>query len=263
MDDDQTGCITRVNGGINNIDSTPHASGSAANQAGSSFSLLPNATSFEQQLSTMESRGLVINDRDFAIAKLQDFNYYRLRGYWLSFARALLNYNRECDRAYNQGVPYVVHNVDKYGKLPIWAAVEIMSFGTLSMFYGNLDRHVGTDANGISLGKAIAEAFGTKPRYLKSWTHHLTTVRNIAAHHDRFYNRVMNIRPLLLKQDRRYASNKQFPTLLVIKRIYEKSWPDEWGVLAGELLACFGRHSNVNVRVMGFPANWKDVLGLI
>ncbi len=159
-------------------------------------------------------------------------------------------------------MPYVVHNMDKYGKLPVWAAVEIMSFGTLSMFYGNLDLTVGLDEDGIGLAEAIAGAFGTKRRYLKSWAHHLTTVRNIAAHHDRFYNRVMNIRPLLLRKDGRYASCKQFPTLLIIKRIYEKSWPDEWKVLGMELADCFDRHPGVNLKPMGFPSNWKRVLGL-
>lgn len=327
----ETGCMDPSNGGINHGDSTPHASGNAANQAGSSFSLLPVATTFAQQLAKMKERGLTIGDESFALSRLQDFNYYRLRGYWLTleddgsfaegasfedvweiyqldrelrrwlwqaiapveiklrtqfayefahrcgpdayldavnyfrqdnFDRALANYERERDRAYNQGVPYVVHNKDKYGKLPVWAAVEIMSFGTLSMFYGNLDFAVGVDEDGVGLADAIAGAFGTKQRYLKSWAHHLTTVRNIAAHHDRFYNRVMNIRPLLLRRDSRYASYKQFPTLLIIKRIYEKSWPGEWITLAKELENCFDRHPRVDLNPMDFPNNWKSILGL-
>ena len=331
MENGESGCLNPVSGGINHIDSTPHARGNAANQAGSSFSTLPPATTFEEQLIKMEGRGLVVDDSSFAISKLRDLNYYRLRGYWLtledgagfiqgtsfddiweiyqldrelrkwlwqamapieiklrtqfayefthrcgpdayldpanyhlqdSFDKALANYERERDRAYSQGVPYVVHNMDKYGKLPVWAAVEIMSFGTLSMFYGNLDFTVGLDEDGTGLAEAIAGAFGTKRRYLKSWAHHLTTVRNIAAHHDRFYNRVMNIRPLLLRKDGRYASYKQFPTLLIIKRIYEKSWPDEWKVLGKELADCFNRHPGVNLNPMGFPSNWKRVLGL-
>ena len=331
VENEESGCGNTANGGINHLDSTPHASGNAANQAGSSFSQLPEATTFEEQLTKMEGRGLAIEDRGFAIAKLRDLNYYRLRGYWLTledggsftqgtsfgdiwevyqldrelrrwlwqalapieiklrtqfayefahrcgadayldegnywrsenFERALKNYERERDRAYNQGVPYVVHNMDKYGKLPVWAAVEIMSFGTLSMFYGNLDRGAGVDEDGVTLSEAIASAFGTKPRYLKSWAHHLTTVRNIAAHHDRFYNRVMNIRPTMLRRDIRYAGNKQFPTLVIIKRIYEKSWPEDWKTLGSELAACFDRHPGVNLAPMGIPSDWKRVLGI-
>lgn len=46
--------------------------------------MLPPATTFEEQLYKMENRGLVIDDSNFAIAKLRDLNYYRLRGYWLT-----------------------------------------------------------------------------------------------------------------------------------------------------------------------------------
>lgn len=328
---DKARCIDQAYSGINNGDSTPHASGNAANQAGSSFSALPKATTFEQQISKMRYRGLTIDDESFALSQLQDINYYRLRGYWLTleesgsftkgtsfddiweiyqfdcelrrwlwqaiapieiklriqfayefshrcgpdayldvfnyhkranFERALANYQRERDRSYRQGVPCVVHNMNKYGKLPVWAAVEIMSFGTLSMFYGNLKLGLGIDENGIGLADAIAGAFGTKSRYLKSWAHHLTTVRNIAAHHDRFYNRVMVIRPLLLKMDTRYAGLRQFTTLLIIKRIYEKSWQDDWKLLGKSLADCSDRHPNVSLYPMGFPSNWKRILEL-
>ena len=109
---------------------------------------------------------------------------------------------------------------------------------------------------------AVARAFGTKRRYLKSWIHHLVTVRNIAAHHDRFYNRLMSIRPLLLKRDIKYGSGKQFPTFVIIKRIYERSWPHEWEVIARELAACFDEHPRVDLKPMGFPSNWRDVLEL-
>ncbi|WP_102372434.1 Abi family protein [Enorma phocaeensis] len=325
-------CSETAKGGINNTDSTPHARGNAANQAGSSsFRPLPVATTFEQQLAKLEERGLYIGDEDFAIAKLKDLNYYRLRGYWLtleregrlvegasfndvweiyqldaglrewlwhaiapievklrtqfayhlgnrcgvdaylhlanfknahSHAAALKGFVRERDRAYRQGVPCVIHNMDKYGRLPVWAAVEIMSLGTLSMLYGNLDPGAGRGDGDKGVAALVASSFGTKPRYLGSWAHHLTTVRNIAAHHDRFYNRLMTIQPLMLRQDRAYAGAKQFPTLLIIKRIYERSWPEEWGYIAAELAALVDAHPGVDLAPMGFPAEWKGVLGL-
>lgn len=71
-----------------------------------------------------------------------------------------------------------------------------------------------------------------------------------------------SIRPQLLRQDSKYANNKQFPTLIVIKRIYEKSWPDEWETLGKELAACFDGYQNVSVAPMGMPSDWKRVLGV-
>ena len=74
----QAGCTNASNGGINPADSTPRASSNAANQAGSSYFPLPHAITVDEQLSQMERRGLVVEDRDFAISKLQDLSYYRL-----------------------------------------------------------------------------------------------------------------------------------------------------------------------------------------
>ena len=334
---EDSACLDSSIDGINQIDSTPHASVSTetANQAGSSFYPLPNATTYEEQLSKMRERGLAVADEELAIARLRDLNYYRLRGYWLTlerddsfvegtsfddvweiyqldrelrtwlwraiapieiklrtqfayhfahlcdagayleaenyrsrskFERAISNFERERDRAYDQGVPCVVHNMDKYGRLPVWAAVESMSLGTLSMLYGNLDPGAGASGESKGVQASVAEAFGTKPHYLKSWVHHLTTVRNIAAHHDRFYNRVMTICPSLLKRDERCIrlqdASKQFPTLLVIRRIYEKSWPGEWTSLRDELASCVERHPSVNLAPMGFPKDWRGALGI-
>lgn len=333
----ELGCKNLISGGINHIDSTPHASvpTGTANQAGSSFSPLPDATTYGEQLSRMKGRGLAVADEVFALARLSDLNYYRLRGYWLTlerndsfvegasfddiweiyqldrelrewlwraiapieiklrtqfayhfahlcdaeayldaasyrsrskFQRALSNFERERDRARDQGVPCVVHNMSKYGKLPVWAAVEIMSLGTLSMLYGNLDSSTGASESSKGVQAAVAQAFGTKPYCLKSWAHHLTTVRNIAAHHDRFYNRAMTISPSLLNRDERRIrwrdANKQFPTFLVIRRIYEKSWPEEWEALRAELASCIDRHPSVNLAPMGFPKDWRSALGI-
>jgi abortive infection bacteriophage resistance protein len=331
VENGRSGGIDPTGGGINNNDSTPHASGNAANQAGSSFFPLPWATTYEWQLSRLRERGLVVNDETFALAKLKDLNYYRLCGYWLTleqddsfaagtsfddiweiyqldrdlrgwlwraiapieiklrmqfayqfahlcgpdayldannfwsrknYGKAMDNYERERNRAYNQNVPYVIHNMDKYGKLPVWAAVEIMSFGTLSMLYGSLDLKAGKTNDHLGVADAVAGAFGTKQRYLKSWAHHLITVRSIAAHHDRFYNRMINIQPTMLKRDARYAGNKQYPTFIVIRRIYERSWPDDWDMLSSELSECFDGHPNVDLRPMGFTKGWRKPLGL-
>lgn len=237
VEKDRSSGTNPIGGGINNGDSIPHASGNATNQAGSSFLSLPCATSFSWQLNKMKERGLVVSDEVFALVQLQDLNYYRLRGYWLtleqdgrfisgasfddiweiyqldcelrrwlwraiapieiklrtqfayhfahlcgpdayldannfwshkSHEKAMRTYKRERERAYGQDVLHVVHNMGNYCKLPIWAAVEIMSFGTLSMLYGNLDYRAGETAGTPGVTDAVANAFGTKQRYIKS-----------------------------------------------------------------------------------------------
>lgn len=317
--------------GINTGDSTPHARGDAANQAGS-FLFPKPALSFEEQLDHLIDNGLTVDDRAWAIACLSDTNYYRLRGYWLtledgdgrfregvsfesiwdiyeldralrlwlwkaispievkartqfayylshdagalghldasnfwnerSHANSMRNFERERDRARRQNVPYVVHNMDQYGNLPVWAAVEVMSFGTLSQLYGNLRHDIGRTGDHPGVYDEVADAFGMRAIYLKSWLHHLTTVRNIAGHHDRFYNRVMAIRPRLLSRDARYQCDKGFPTLLVIRNFYELSWPDRWADLGGELACIIESRPRVELQPMGFPEDWKRILDL-
>ncbi len=73
---------------------------------------------------------------------------------------------------------------------------------------------------------------------------------------------MMDIRPLLLNKDRKYESSKQFPTLLVIMRIYERSWPNEWKSIGEDLSNCLKEYPNVDLMPMGFPDNWMSVLGL-
>lgn len=73
-----------------NTDSTPHASASgAANQAGSfSFPPMKPALSFSRQVCLMRERGLVMKNDTDAATFLSETNYYRLRGYWLTFEQA-------------------------------------------------------------------------------------------------------------------------------------------------------------------------------
>ena len=68
--------------------------------------------------------------------------------------------NQEIHR--NSKAPFVKNFKENYegGKLPIYALVEVFSFGTLSKFYKNM---LNRDK------KAIAKSFGVGYTYLESW----------------------------------------------------------------------------------------------
>lgn len=311
-------------------DSTQHASpgNGVANQAGSFCISMKPPLSRENQLSLMQRRGLVVDDRDAALELLSEVNYYRLRGYWLtywedgafkpgttfeliqdtyrldqelrhwlwqaiepieikartSFAyhvsmtcgacayrdssffksrtdheKSLANIQREIDLAYADGVPCVKHNMDKYGELPLWAAVEVTTLGTLSRLYGNL-KSSAASASHKDPRKLIAAEFGTKPETLKSWLRHLTYIRNICGHHNRFYNRMITMQPKLLRCDAKYSSKKEFPTFLVLMRLYEGQWNAEWKELMSGLDRILAAHTYVPIEPMGFPKDWKNIL---
>lgn len=73
---------------------------------------------------------------------------------------------------------FVKHNI-KYGKLPIWIAVELWDFGSMSFLYHNL-RAVYKDE--------IADKFGLNGKTLSSWIRSLNFIRNSCAHHMRIWN---------------------------------------------------------------------------
>lgn len=79
---------------------------------------------------------------------------------------------------------FVRHHLSKYGDpLPVCIAVEFLDFGALTRLYGLLDRK---DQNEIA--GELGLAGGT---LLGSWLKSLNYVRNVAAHHNRLWNRTL------------------------------------------------------------------------
>lgn len=75
--------------------------------------------------------------------------------------------------------------------------------------------------------------------------------------HDRFYNRVMKKRAVIPREDRPYASPKQFPNFHTIRQLYLRSWPDAWGERYEELAAVLEAHQAVDLDPTGFPEGGK------
>lgn len=84
---------------------------------------------------------------------------------------------------------FVEHHRSGYrGVLPVWAAVEVMDWGTLSRLLGFAPPSVQTE---------VSERFGLRAPQLTSWLRALNVVRNACAHHGRLFNRAYAIRPKL------------------------------------------------------------------
>ena|SRR3990167_2807980 len=76
---------------------------------------------------------------------------------------------------------------------PIWMASEVFSFGLLSLLF----------SNGLKLEhqKRIAKEYGLPGEVFRSWLHTLVYVRNLCAHHARFWNRDLAIKPTFPHKD--------------------------------------------------------------
>ncbi len=104
------------------------------------------------------------------------------------YAKWVDRYNVELDKSREE---FVDHHAQKYGgRLPVWAATEILDWGSLTFLFGFAPRQA---------QDAIADACGLTAPQLSSWLKALNLVRNTCAHHGRLFNRVHTISPKLPK----------------------------------------------------------------
>jgi len=153
--------------------------------------------------------------------------------------------------ARNSRAPFVKNFQDNYidGKIPLYALVELLSFGTLSKFYKNMKNED---------KKAVSAMFGVGYTYFESWIESMAYVRNVCAHYGRLYNNKLVKTPKMYKQYNEVGNSRVFATLLTLKHILpnDRHWNDF--VQTVELL--IEKYPSVNLRLIGFPQDWTEYL---
>lgn len=153
----------------------------------------------------------------------------------------------------NSKAPFVKNFRENYegGNLPIYALVEIFSFGTLSKFYKNMKN---PDK------KIIASSFGVGYTYLESWLESISYVRNICAHYGRLYNAKLSKTPILYKEysEVGIGNNRIFGVLLCLKQLLKND--SHWNIFVDKIGMLFEKYELVDIKTMGFPENWKELL---
>lgn len=138
---------------------------------------------------------------------------------------------------------------------PIWALVEIMTFGQISQWFTNT-RHR-PDRN------AVARRYGIDERILVSLMHHLTTVRNTCAHHGRLWNREFTVIPAtptkgpgaLLQSLRHDGDRRLYNTLTLMLFLMNTVNPEHhWH---SRFLRLLESHV-IDPEAMGFPSDWRS-----
>lgn len=140
---------------------------------------------------------------------------------------------------------------------PAWKSLEVISFGLLSKLYKNL-------RNNLPEKDLIAKSLGTgNHTFLESWLQLISVVRNIAAHHGRLWNRRLSVRPRLLKRaphpwlsQQPPNANSIYVALCCMKYLLHAISPNNH--FATGLAALFANYSNIDLRPMGFPSEWKS-----
>ena len=160
---------------------------------------------------------------------------------------------------------FIKHNFDNHdGMIPIWAIVEVLSFGTLSKCIKNLKA-----AAGYSFGLLTDQYKFTSPngnsvkpskKMFTSWIQSVSVLRNMCAHNSRIYNRTINAAPELIAIDKinpQPQYNGLYQILLAMK--YLRPSDDIWNEFNSDLQDLINKYSKyIDLNRLNFPADWKN-----
>ncbi|SFR32894.1 Abortive infection bacteriophage resistance protein [Robiginitalea myxolifaciens] len=136
-------------------------------------------------------------------------------------------------------------------------ALEILSLGKLSRLYRGL-------ANGDEK-ISIASDFGLPSSVLSTWFVYLNNIRNICAHHGRLWNRGLSADRPVIPSRKRYKFNSELPdnfnrsmygVIAMVNRLLNNINPGNR--FLEKSLDLFEEFPSVDVKLMGFPDNWKE-----
>ena len=137
----------------------------------------------------------------------------------------------------------------------MWAAVEVLDWGSLTALYGFSPRNV---------QDAVADAFGLSAPQLESWLKSLNIVRNVCAHHGRLFNRVFALAPRLPAfgrfpgLDAAGPFNRTFGQLSLIQHMLHEQGIGRPTVLP-TLLRSFPVVRGVPISHTGAPHGWESI----
>lgn len=136
---------------------------------------------FELKFRAQYSYAMTIAKGPFAHRNIRNF---KDAGHYSKFLKA---YETEFNRQLRKRNATILRDFQKYGDAPTWRAVEIMSFGTLSMLYKNTKSRV--------VRERVARSFALTADELSSWTRALSEVRNTCAHFGKLIGTKLVSRP--------------------------------------------------------------------
>ncbi len=142
------------------------------------------------------------------------------------------------------------HKQNYYQKYPIWVAIEVLSFSSLSMLYTNLkpeDKRV------------ISKQLGLKTnKLMDSWLYSLCVLRNRCAHFSRIYNTKLTHQVALTFNAKALdiRSNSIYGAVFIMKYLVQDK--TIWNNWVTELNALFDRYAHIcDIGRLGFYQDWE------
>ena len=214
-------------------------------------------TEIEVALRARLSSSLLLAYQD-ALALSDPSIFDRKDAYWKNSASLASEIARSSD-------VFIKHNFSQHdGLIPLWAAVEVMSFGTLSKTIKNLKTGSGSAFDYLSKCYTYQSLRGMNvspsKRRFSSWIYACSILRNICAHNSRIYNRVIDTAPEILLADRvvpapRYSGLYQ----VVLAMKYLRPSDVAWNRFYSELQTLMNNYQGIyELSRINFPPDWKS-----
>ena len=181
-------------------------------------------------------------------SKKKDKHGFTPHHYWLQ------TYNKYLKRS--RRVPFVVHYMDKYGKLPIWVSTDLWDFGLLSRLFSGM-KPDDQDTIAAKYGAVDGRAFA-------SWLRGLNFIRNVSAHHSRLWNINILERASAIQDDEHWSelnAARPFFYYAIMQKLMLVICPNSgWGSRFSTLMDEFPdiRCGEVRLTDFGLPEGWEQ-----
>lgn len=176
------------------------------------------------------------------------------------FKGFLRNYGSEFNRQLKSQNGDVMSAYETYGDAPIWLAVEIMSFGTLSKLFNN--------TRSKAVRKGVSSTFSAMPEELDSWMRAISSVRNTCAHFGKICGKKLITRPKRIPGNAGDNGNSFYIVLLLLYLLKEvKVFDDDPSLSYGlsmlrDAIQLFTDHEDILKRAR-IPEDWlKQMLSI-
>lgn len=193
---------------------------------------------------------LVLNDPSFFREKKE---------YWDNTASIASEIKRSSDA-------FIYHNYSTHdGLIPVWAAVEVLSYGTLSKIIKNMKNQSGASFSVLVNDYQFQNSHGsmTVPSQdmFSSWTYTSSTLRNACAHGGRLYRRRFSIRPQIIDSDTFTPATPQTSDLYagILSMKYLRPDDASWTAFSTGLKGLIAAYLPViDINDLSFPADWMS-----
>ncbi len=149
----------------------------------------------------------------------------------------------------------VAHHKNKYnGYFPLWAIMELFSFGTLAYFYEDMKTE---DKDNIA-EKSFSN-IKLDRRQLDSWLDRLSELRNQCAHYNRVYGGPAPEEPRIYESEDFTAGDGYYRYIYIMKLLCKRQsiWENSFVPALKTLINSYD--DVVQIECLGFPNNWEEI----